>query len=153
MTHTPTYQFTLEPHRTYRIRLVNTGSYAAIRFSADYHPLTIIEVDGTLVEPYEVTGLTIAVAQRYSVLIHTNQTEGDGRYWMRTLLQSDMFTYVEPGQNVDIRGVIRYAGAGKQNVLPSATKDPGVLSVKGIADMETSKLVPAIVDCPPERTR
>jgi FtsP/CotA-like multicopper oxidase with cupredoxin domain len=102
MTHTPMYQFTLEPNKTYRIQVVNTGSYATIRFSVDYYPLTIIKVDGTLVELYEVTGLTITVTQRYSVLIHTNQTKGNGRYWMRTLLQSDMFTYVEPGQNVDI---------------------------------------------------
>jgi FtsP/CotA-like multicopper oxidase with cupredoxin domain len=112
-------------------------------------------VDGTLVEPYTVTGLTIAVAQRYSALIHTNQTEGDGRYWMRTLLQSDMFTYDQPGQNLDIRGVIRYPGAGQttSDALPAASDDPGVPSVKNISDMDTSKLVPAVVNRPPERTR
>lgn len=78
-----------------------------MRFSVDYHPLTVVEVEGTLVEPYTVSGLTLAVAQRYSVLLHTNETVGDGRYWMRTTLQSDMFTYNQPGQNSDIRGVIR----------------------------------------------
>ena len=87
---------------------MHTGSFASIRFSVDYHPLTIIEADGTLVEPYTVAGLTLAVAQRYSVLLRTNQTEGAGRYWMRTFLQSDMFTYDQPGQNLDIRGVLRY---------------------------------------------
>jgi hypothetical protein len=38
-------------------------------------------------------------------------------------------------------------------VLPGDTKDLGLRNVKGIADIETSKLVPAITDCPPERTR
>ena len=50
----------------------------------------------------------LAVAQRYSVLVHTNQTAGDGRYWMRTTIQTDMFTYDQPGENPDIRGVITY---------------------------------------------
>lgn len=89
------------------MRLVNTGSFAAIRFSLDYHPLTVIEADGTLVTPYVVTGVVVQVAQRYSVLIHTNQTEGNGTYWMRTELQTDMFTYDQPGQNTDIRGIVR----------------------------------------------
>ncbi|KAI0092237.1 multicopper oxidase 2A [Irpex rosettiformis] len=147
------FNFTLEDNKTYRIRLVNSGSFAPIRFSIDYHPLTIIEVDGTFVKPYVVTGLTIAVAQRYSVLIHTNQTEGDGRYWMRTLLQSDMFTYDQPGQNVDIRGVLKYASGVKNESLPSAGADPGVPSRKDIGDMDTASLVPAVVSRPPNPTR
>ncbi|KAI0092238.1 multicopper oxidase 2A [Irpex rosettiformis] len=147
------FNFTLEDDKTYRIRLVNSGSLAPIRFSIDYHPLTIIEVDGTFVKPYVVTGLTIAVAQRYSVLIHTNQTEGHGRYWMRTLLQSNMFTYVQPGQNVDIRGVLKYASGVKNQSLPSAGADPGVPSRKDIGDMDTASLVPAVVSRPPNPTR
>lgn len=100
-------QFTLEPNKTYRLRLVHTGSFASIRFSVDYHALTVVEVDGTLVAPYAVSGVTLAVAQRYSVLLTTNQTAGEGKYWMRAGLQSDMFTYDQPGQNLDIRGVVR----------------------------------------------
>ncbi|KAI0696184.1 multicopper oxidase 2A [Cytidiella melzeri] len=146
------FNFTVESNKTYRIRLVNTGSFASIRFSLDYHPLTVIEVDGTLVQPYTVTGLTLAVAQRYSVLIHTNQTEGDGRYWMRTGLQSDMFTYDQPGQNLDIRGIVKYSSATNDS-LPAATDDPGVPSVKGIQDMNMNLLVPAGEDTPPERTK
>ncbi|PSR73268.1 hypothetical protein PHLCEN_2v10883 [Hermanssonia centrifuga] len=130
---------------------VNTGSFTSIRFSLDYHPLTIIEVDGTLVEPYTVAGLVIAVAQRYSVLIHTNQTEGDGRYWMRTTLQTDMFTYDQPGQNVDIRGIIKYSNSNDTG-LPTATDDPGVPG-QGLNDMDTSLFVPAVVDAPPNSTR
>ena len=93
---------------TYRLRLVHTGSFASMRFSVDDHPLTIVEVDGTLVQPYTVAGLTLAVAQRYSVLLHTNVT-GGGAFWMRGGVQSDMFTYDEPGQNLDIRGIVRCA--------------------------------------------
>lgn len=86
---------------------MHTGSFGSIRFSVDYHTLSIIEVDGTLVAPYNVTGLTLAVAQRYSVLLRTDNTTTGGPFWMRAELQSDMFTYDEPGQNLDIRGTLR----------------------------------------------
>lgn len=102
-------KYTIERNKTYRLRLVNTGSFASIRFSVDNHSLTLIEADGTLLAPTEVAGVTIAVAQRYSVLLYANQTSSpNGTYWMRATVQSDMFTYDQPGQNLDIRGVIRY---------------------------------------------
>ena len=89
---------------------MHTGSFASIRFSVDYHTLSVVEVDGTLVDPYDVTCVTFAVAQRYSVLLKTDNSTG-GPFWMRATLQSDMFTYGEPGQNLDIRGIIRCAAS------------------------------------------
>jgi hypothetical protein len=61
-----------------------------------------------MLEPTTVAGVIVAVAQRYSVLLYANQTAvTNGTYWMRATLQTDMFTYDQPGQNVDIRGVFR----------------------------------------------
>lgn len=75
----------------------------------DGHPLTLIDADGTYLEPTPVAGVVIAVAQRYSVLLHANATASpNATYWMRSSVQSDMFTYDQPGQNLDIRGIIRY---------------------------------------------
>ncbi|KAI0069818.1 Cupredoxin [Panus rudis PR-1116 ss-1] len=145
------FNFTVDPNKTYRLRLINTGSFASIRFSIDNHPLTIIEADGTLVQPYTVSGLTIAVAQRYSVLIRTNGTQSDGTYWMRSEIQTDMFTYNVTGQNVDIRGVLKYSNAQDAPALPVAQKDPG--PGKKLRDMNTTFLVPAVADVPPNRSR
>jgi FtsP/CotA-like multicopper oxidase with cupredoxin domain len=101
-------KYTIERNKTYRIRLVNSGSFPAIRFSVDNHPLTLIEADGTLLAPTQVSGVIVAVAQRYSVLLHANQTSvQNGTFWIRATLQTDMFLYQQQGQNVDIRGVIR----------------------------------------------
>lgn len=146
------FSFAVEPNKTYRIRLVNTGSFASIRFSVDNHPLTVIEADGTLVEPYVVSGVILDVAQRYSVLIHTNSTQADGTFWMRSEVQTDMFTYDVPGQNTDIRGVIRYSNATNSAALPTASDDPGP-GVKNLNDMDVSLLVPAVKDTPPNSTR
>jgi FtsP/CotA-like multicopper oxidase with cupredoxin domain len=90
----------------YRLRLINSGTFASIRFSIDGHPLRVVEADATPVVPFEVAGvlcclvtthpivislegITIAVAQRYSVLLNTNQTVGS--YWIRAELDRDMF--------------------------------------------------------------
>ena len=43
---------------SYRLRLVNTGSFATTRFSIDNHPLTVIEADGTFVDPVVVAGIS-----------------------------------------------------------------------------------------------
>ncbi|KAI9439400.1 multicopper oxidase 2A [Lactarius psammicola] len=146
------FDYTVERNKTYRLRLVNTGSFASIRFSVDNHPLTLIEADGTLLAPRQVAGVTVAVAQRYSVLLHANQTSNaNGTYWMRATVQSDMFTYDQPGQNLDIRGVIRYG------VFPSArhtaSADPGP-GASGLSDADgTTALTPLIASSAPNATR
>ena len=84
------FNLTLEANKTYRLRLVNTGSFVAMLFSVDNHTLSVIEGDGTTVNPVDVGSVSVAVAQRYSVLLRTNQTAG--AYWMRAALDQDAFT-------------------------------------------------------------
>ncbi|KEI41811.1 uncharacterized protein L969DRAFT_91292 [Mixia osmundae IAM 14324] len=55
--------------KTYRLRLINTGAFAMFYFRLMGHTMTVIEVDGTDVEPYETDLITITVAQRYSILV------------------------------------------------------------------------------------
>nr|AAS21667.1 multicopper oxidase 3B-I10 splice variant [Phanerodontia chrysosporium] len=146
------FNFTLEANKTYRLRVVNTGSFASVRFSVDRHVLRVVEADGTLVEPHDVSGVTLAVGQRYSVLLRTDNATG-GPFWMRATLQKHMFRYDLPGQNRDIRGVIRYGPAADTTALPAETDDPGVRSHPGLADADDRQLVPALFNTAPERTR
>ena len=90
----------------YRLRLIHMGSAAQIRFSIDYHALTVIETDSTLTESYEVEGVTLNVAQRYSVLVTTNQdAESAGNYWMRAELISA--TTVSAGIKLLLKSLMR----------------------------------------------
>ncbi|KIJ37210.1 multicopper oxidase [Sphaerobolus stellatus SS14] len=146
------FTFNFVRGKTYRIRLVNAGSLADIRFSIDNHPLTVIEADGTLIEPTTVAGVSLAVAQRYSVIVHANATANtNGLYWMRSTLLTDMFTYTEPGQNIDIRGVIRYTGSHTPpGTLPNGihSQDPGPGAA--LPDLAlTTTLVPLMAQTPP----
>lgn len=134
--------YSLESNSTYRLRLTNTGAFAGAVFSVDNHTLTVVEADGVLVEPYEVSSLPIYVAQRYSVLLRTNQTAG--AYWMRYTVSQDAFTYTVPGGNYDIKGVLRY---GVDNsTMPAANTTAADLSV---GELDTSKLVPSEAQNPP----
>ncbi|EKM52892.1 uncharacterized protein PHACADRAFT_261563 [Phanerochaete carnosa HHB-10118-sp] len=141
------FDFDLKPNKTYRLRLIHEGSAAAFRFSVDYHSLTIIEADSTLIEPQVVSGVSLAVGQRYSVLITTNQTaEPQGNYWMR----SELTTVGSlPDVNTDVRGIIRY---GNSKSLPTASTDPGVPG-SGLSDLNTATLAPAIVQKPLDSTK
>ena len=78
------------PERDKLVRLVNTGSFVAMQFSVDSHTLEVVEADGTAVRPVAVSSVAVAVAQRYSVLLKTNQTAG--AYWVRAGLDQDAFT-------------------------------------------------------------
>ena len=137
--------YTLTANSTYRLRLANTGSFAAASFSVDDHPLTVVEADGVLVEPFTVSSLDIDVAQRYSVLLTTNQTAG--AYWMRYTVSQDAFTYTEQSGNYDILGVLRY---GVDDAAMPASSEPGNSSaVDSLPAFDVGQLVPADAQNPP----
>lgn len=61
----------VKPDTTYLLRIANMGMFTSQYLYIEDHTFTIVEVDGNLVEPIETDSLYIAVAQRYSVLVHT----------------------------------------------------------------------------------
>jgi len=61
---------------TYRLRIINAGELVGVNFAIAGHKLTVVEAEGSLVEPFEVDNLDIMPAQRYSVLITANQDPG-----------------------------------------------------------------------------
>ena len=75
------YNLHVQSGKSYRLRLINPGSYAGLYFSIDSHNLTIIEADGTDITPVEVPGIYVNIGQRYSVILKANETVGN--YLMR----------------------------------------------------------------------
>jgi L-ascorbate oxidase len=68
--------------KTYLLRIVNGATLVAVNFAIANHSLTIVEAEGTYVEPVTVDALDIGVAQRYAVLLKADQP--DDSYWMET---------------------------------------------------------------------
>jgi L-ascorbate oxidase len=63
----------VEPNKIYRFHVIGIGSDSILTFAVDQHFSTIIEVDGSLVNPVVTDHLEINSAQRYSVLIKTHK--------------------------------------------------------------------------------
>jgi len=60
------------PGQTVRFHLLNMATVSLIHFWIENHIMTVIEVDGVYVQPYETQGVDIAIGQRYSVLVTMN---------------------------------------------------------------------------------
>ena len=89
----------------------------SFNFTIDGHRMTIIEVEGNEVEPYEVDSIPIYAGQRYSVVVTANQTVGN--YWIRALPNVPNATF-DDGQN---KAILRYAGAADEDPTSDATYD------------------------------
>ncbi|KAI8147901.1 Cupredoxin [Fennellomyces sp. T-0311] len=59
----------VDPDKTYRLRIIGATAFRTIGFAIAHHELTVIEVDGTLVKPFDVPFLEVSPGQRFSVLL------------------------------------------------------------------------------------
>lgn len=65
----------VEPGKTYRLRVIGATAFRTVGLAIAHHKLTVIEVDGELVEPYKVDYLEVTAGQRFSVLLEANQQQ------------------------------------------------------------------------------
>lgn len=138
------FNLTLVANSTYRLRLINSGSLANVIFSIDGHNLTMIEVDGTSIEPVHAQSVELAVAQRASVLVTLDQKPG--AYWIRSILGEDQITYHAPQLNTTTLGVLRYAGT-TDNLPPDTPAAENMLSTSPL-----DRYVPADKEDAPDPT-
>jgi L-ascorbate oxidase len=71
----------VEVGKTYRIRIIAASTLFYVNFVIPGHKMTLVEVEGTLIEPIEVDHVELASGQRYSVLITADQAIST--YWMQ----------------------------------------------------------------------
>ncbi|TPX39265.1 hypothetical protein SeMB42_g06387 [Synchytrium endobioticum] len=140
--------FTLHPNTKYRLRLINTGAFAAFTFSVDNHELLVVEADATPVNPVMVHRVPIHVAQRYSVILTTNQPTG--AYWMRAVMTQDCFKYIPTWLNPSVTAILRYSNTDSAAIPASNSKDwsdtPSQPSQ--CIDLSLGMLIPALAETP-----
>ncbi|ORX33571.1 multi-copper oxidase laccase-like protein [Kockovaella imperatae] len=75
------------PGKKYRVRVIGATVLSYIGLALEGHNMTVIEVDGTYVEPYPVVDLELGAGQRYSVIIETmqNPPKHDYHWRLRTM--------------------------------------------------------------------
>jgi len=70
--------------KRYRLRILNSSAQNAYNFSIDGHKMVVIETDGVDTQKGPKSDiLYIIPGQRYSVIVHMDQPEGE--YWMRAV--------------------------------------------------------------------
>ncbi|KAI0297808.1 laccase [Multifurca ochricompacta] len=102
------------------------------------HELTVIEVDGQNVQPLLVDSLQIFAGQRYSVILHANQSIGN--YWIRALPNISGANYT----NLTNLAILHYDRAPNQNPLTDPTTDIPT-SVLALNETDLHPLVPQSV--------
>ncbi|KAF4553117.1 Multicopper oxidase-like protein 4 [Elsinoe fawcettii] len=140
---------TLKRDTYHRLRVINTGAFAEFQFQVDEHELAITEVDGTDVEPRSYHRLNINPAQRYSAVIHANQTSSES-FWMRARMITTCFAEPNPGLNPDIDIAMRYETDKKDaDIAIPTSKDWGEALELECRDMNTTELAPVQEDSAP----
>ncbi|GAB2278620.1 hypothetical protein Dimus_013299 [Dionaea muscipula] len=77
------FALTVVPGKTYRLRLGSLTSLSALSFQIEGHKMTVVEADGSYVEPFVVENLFIYSGETYSVIIKANQ-DPSRNYWITT---------------------------------------------------------------------
>ncbi|KAL4780303.1 Cupredoxin [Aspergillus varians] len=97
----------VEPNKTYMLRLVNIGAFVGMYFYIEDHSFTIVEMDGVYTDPTEADLLYISVAQRYSILVTTkNSTEKN--YPIVTVADSSLLDVIEPTLQLNHTNWLQY---------------------------------------------
>ncbi|KAL3640737.1 sphingosine N-acyltransferase lac1 [Castilleja foliolosa] len=68
-----TFILTVEPNKTYLLRIINAALNDELFFAIDNHNLTVVEIDASYTKPFTTTAIMLAPGQTTSVLLTTNQ--------------------------------------------------------------------------------
>lgn len=82
--------WTVEPNKTYLLRIVNMGLFVSQYLYIEDHKFTVVEIDGVPVEPYETDSLYITVGQRYAVLVRTKTSTPKKNFRFANILDVEM---------------------------------------------------------------
>jgi FtsP/CotA-like multicopper oxidase with cupredoxin domain len=140
-------KFDLAANAHHRLRFINVGAFAWFQVTVDEHEFAITEADGTDLVPTYDTSLMISPAQRYSMVLNTNQTSGDS-YWLRARMMTYCWKDPQlPGPgNDEVKAIIHYSSsrkAAKGLVAQPSSRNTNQGTPMQCKDMNTTSYVPA----------
>ena len=107
MSDTQDAQIKVLPGKTYLLRIVNIGAFAAQHFWIEGHSFRIVEADGVWTEPTEADMIYITAAQRYGVLL-TTRNETASNFAIVGNMDQDLFDKVPLGLNPNVTSYLVY---------------------------------------------
>ncbi|KAI0485165.1 multicopper oxidase [Xylariaceae sp. FL0804] len=124
----------LSQGQSHRLRVINVGAFAWFQVAVDKHELTVIEVDGTTVEPTLDKTVLIAPGQRYSAVIAADHPDKTS-FWLRARMVTSCFAEPKlPEHGVDeAKAIVSYhadqkarhddQGDEKEPILPQTNSE------------------------------
>lgn len=148
----PIPSFDLAANANHRLRFINTGAFAWFEVAIDDHQFAVTEVDGTDVLPAYESSLMISPAQRYSMVLTTNQSTSDS-FWLRARMVSKCWNGVSAPSD-EVKAVIHYSSSDKnkprKTSIPHPTSKAANIEPATICkDMDTISYIPAEYQPPP----
>ena len=144
---TPTgLSFVVPPTGKTLFRFISVAAFSMFEIAIDGVNMQIVEVDGTQVAPYEVSRVSVNVAQRIAVIVDWSQLTGSpNAVFLRISAMTDMYAgwspcFVPPYEesiggaplNPYYLATIQFA-ASKNPVWPSSPSPPGITPVSAAA--------------------
>lgn len=102
---------TITKGKTYRLRLINTGTNDGYKVSLDGHNFTVITADFVPIQPFTTQWLFINIGQRYDVIFHANQNVDS--YWFHAVVQKPC------GNNLNTNALAIFTYAGSNTSVPT----------------------------------
>jgi FtsP/CotA-like multicopper oxidase with cupredoxin domain len=131
-------KMTVVKNKKYRIRIINTSVDNYFSVSLDGHPFTVITSDFVPIKPYVTDQITVAIGQRYDVIISANQTVGN--FWFRVMPGTACGRNAITTKNLPMGAIVHYDGAPDSN--PTSTTS--VVMRTTCVDEPTASLVPFV---------
>ena len=107
MNDTQNMTISVQPGKTYMLRLINIGAFAGQYFWIEGHEMRIVEVDGVWTEPGKADMIYITAAQRYSVLVTAKSSTGRN-YAMVGSMDETLFDTVPDALNPNATSFLVY---------------------------------------------
>ncbi|KAF4122242.1 iron transport multicopper oxidase [Geosmithia morbida] len=110
MNDTQGLQVKVLPGKTYLVRIVNMGAFAAHYLWFEGHQMRIVEVDGVWTEEAYADRLYITPAQRYSVLLTTKNSDSEN-FPIISAMDQELFDIIPEDFNPNVTGWLVYDDA------------------------------------------
>ncbi|KAK4410827.1 Laccase-1 [Sesamum angolense] len=123
-----TFIQTVEPGKTYLLRLINAALNDELFFAVANHSLTVVEIDAAYTKPFTSPAIMIAPGQTTTVLLSADQAPGDDSKSMFVMAARPYLTSVFPFNNSTTVGFFKYRTSTKiQENNPPALPPPFTL--------------------------
>ncbi|KAK4211161.1 putative extracellular dihydrogeodin oxidase [Rhypophila decipiens] len=118
------FEMTIEPKKTYRLRLVNAAVDGVFQFSIDGHKFKVIANDLVPVVPFETDSIKVQMGQRYDIIIEAKDDANEnGNYWIRGgWVGAGGCAAITNGD--DATGILRYKGSDGKPPTTTSTVVP-----------------------------